>query len=69
MIWNTVETARLRALFPQKPLQFLRIQAVWDLEQVHDTDRRRGQKPTFTQDLDARVLVEGQSPTRFARHQ
>ena len=56
-------------MFPQKPLQFLRIQTIRDLEEVHDTDTARGQKPAFTEDLDAPVLIQGQSPTRLAPHQ
>jgi hypothetical protein len=36
MILSTAETADLRAIFPQKQLQFLRIQAIRDLAEVHD---------------------------------
>jgi hypothetical protein len=57
MILSTAETADLRAIFPQKPLQFLRIQAIRDLAEVHDAHRARGQKPAFTEDLNAPVLI------------
>jgi hypothetical protein len=36
MILSTAETASLRAIFPQKPLQALRIEAIRDLAEVHD---------------------------------
>ena len=44
MILSPAETASLRAIFPQKPLQFLRIQAIRDLAEVHKADRAHGQK-------------------------
>jgi hypothetical protein len=56
-ILSTAETADLRAIFPQKPLQVLRIQAIRDLAEVHDADKARGQKPAFTEDLNAPVLI------------
>jgi len=57
MTLSPAETASLRAIFPQKPLQLLRIQAIRDLAEVHEADRARGQKPTFTEDLNAPVLI------------
>ena len=44
-------------MFPQKPLQFLRIQAFRDVEKVHEADRVGRQKLGFTEDLDAPVLI------------
>jgi hypothetical protein len=67
MIWSTSETQRRRAL--PAGTKFHRIQAVWDLKQVHHADTARRQKPAFIEDVDARFLIEGQSPTRFARPQ
>ena len=69
MTLSPAETASLRAVFPKKPLQFLRIQAIRDLAEVHKTNLARGQKPAFTEDVDAPVLIEGQSPTCTAEHQ
>jgi len=57
MILSTAETADLRAIFPQKPLQLLRIQAIRDLAEVHHADRAGGQKRGFTEDLNAPVLI------------
>ena len=57
MILGAPETAYLRAIFPQKRLQLLRIQATRDLAEVHDADRAGGQKPAFTEDLNASVLI------------
>jgi len=61
MILRTAETASLRAVFPKKPLQFLRIQAIRDLEEAHEAETwATRQKPAFMEDLDAPVLIEGQ---------
>jgi len=57
MILSTAETPSLRAIFPQIPFQFLRIQAIRDLAKVHEADRTRAQKPAFTEDLNAPVLI------------
>ena len=57
MILSTAETADVRPIFPQKPLQLLRIQAIRDPAEVHDADRTRGRKPAFTQDLNAPVRI------------
>jgi hypothetical protein len=57
MIMSTAETASLRTIFPQKPLQLLRVQALRDLAEVYDTDRAGGQKPAFTKNLNAPVLI------------
>jgi len=54
---SIAETASLRAVFPQKPFQFLGIQAIRNIAEVHEADRARGQKPAFTEDLDAPVLI------------
>jgi hypothetical protein len=54
---STAETASLRAIFPQKPLQLVRVQALRGLAEVYDTERAGGQKPVFTEDLDAPVLI------------
>ena len=51
------ETADVRPIFPQKPLQLLRIQAIRDLAEVHDADRARGRKAAFTEDLNAPVRI------------
>src|SRR5207244_1139364 len=50
-ILSPAETASLRAIFPQIPLQLLGIQAIRGLAEVHKADRTRGQKPAFTEDL------------------
>jgi len=47
MILSPAETASLRAVFPLKPRQFLCIQALRDLAEVHEADRARGQKSAF----------------------
>lgn len=60
--------ADLRAVFPQKFICFPRIQANRDLAEVHEADRASGQKPAFTEDLDARVLIKGKPPTCPAHH-
>ena len=58
MILSAVYAAGFRAVFPQKPLEFLCIQALRDCRQVYDTDRNaRGQKPAFTEDLSTPVLI------------
>jgi hypothetical protein len=68
MILGTAETADVRTIFPQKRLQLLRIQAVRDLAEVHDADRAIRQRPAFTEDLDAFVLIQGQPFTRRRHH-
>ena len=56
------KTTDLRSILPQIPLRFLRIEAIWDLAEVHDGQgRARGQKPAFTEDLYAPVLIKGDS--------
>jgi hypothetical protein len=55
----------LRALFTQKPLRFLPTQTHRDLAEVHEPTAG-GQKPAFTENLDARVLI---SAARVAHHQ
>jgi hypothetical protein len=65
---STVETASLRAIFPQKCLQFLRVQALRDVSEIYDADRTRWQKPRFSEDLDALVLIQGQPPIRRGHH-
>jgi hypothetical protein len=57
MILSTAETASLRTIFPQKPLQFLRVQALRDLSKIYDADRAGGQKPAFTKNLNAPVRI------------
>jgi hypothetical protein len=52
-------------VFPQKPLQFLRIQAHRDVGEVHEDETT----PAFIKDVDARVLFEGQPPACFAHDQ
>ena len=64
MILSTAETASLRTIFPQKPLQLLRVQALRDVSEIYDADGTRGQRPAFTQDLNAPVLIQGQPPIR-----
>jgi hypothetical protein len=68
MILSTAETASLRTIFPQKPLQLLRIQATRDVSKIYDADRTGGQKPAFTEDLNASVLIQGQPPIRRGHH-
>ena len=69
MIVGRAETADLRAAFPQKSLRFLCIQATRDVSEIYDADRAGGQKPAFTEDLNAPVLIQGQAPTRRGHHQ
>jgi hypothetical protein len=57
MILSTAETADIRAIFPQKPLQFLRIQPIRDLAEVHETDRAGRQKSALTKNLSTPVLI------------
>jgi hypothetical protein len=57
VILSNAETANLRAIFPQKPLEVLRVQALRDGSQIYDADRAGGQKPAFTEDLNAPVLI------------
>jgi hypothetical protein len=68
MILRTAETANLRAIFPQKSLQLLLIQAIRDVSKIYDADRAGGQKPAFTEDLNAPVLIQGQPFTRRRHH-
>jgi hypothetical protein len=63
MILSTAETASLRTIFPQKPLQLLRVQALRDVSKIYDADRTGGQIPAFTEDLNAPVLIQGQPST------
>jgi hypothetical protein len=57
-------------MFPQKALQCLRIQTLWDLAEVHDSETRASrQVPAFTEDLNAPVLIEGQFPPHTGHHQ
>src|ERR1019366_968713 len=44
-------------------LRFLRIQVTWDIEETEDANTARGQKPSFTEDLNAPVPIEGWSTT------
>jgi len=69
IIFTRPETADLDAVFPQKSLRFFRIQAIRDVAEIHNADRASGQKPALTEDVDARVLIEGQSPTCVAQPQ
>ena len=55
-------------MFPQKPHHFLGIQSARDLAKVHDANRPSRQKPAFTEDLHAAVLIEGQAPTCLGHH-
>ena len=48
-----IKPARLRAVLPQKPLRFPRVQTWRDIEEVHKADRAGGQKSSFTENLDA----------------
>jgi hypothetical protein len=48
VILSPVETASHRTIFPQKPLQLLRVQALRDVSKIYDADRAGGQKPAFT---------------------
>jgi len=68
MILSTAETASLRTIFPQKPLQLLRIQATRDVSKIYDAYRAGGQRPAFTQDLNAPVLIQGQPSTGRGHH-
>jgi hypothetical protein len=44
MILSTVETAGLRALFPEKRLQLLRVQAIRDLAEIHEARTSAGDR-------------------------
>jgi hypothetical protein len=68
MIVGSAETADLCAAFPQKPLGFLCIQAARDVSKIYDAYRAGGQRPAFTQDLNAPVLIKGQPPIRRRHH-
>src|SRR5258707_2329027 len=65
---RTVQAAGLSAPFPEKSLRFLRIQAVRNITEVHHAKTVSGQKPAFAQNLDAGVLIEGQSASRHGHH-
>jgi hypothetical protein len=66
---NTVETAQILCVFPQKDLRLLRIHALRNLEKVHHADPASGQKTSFTKDLDARILIQRTFPARPAHDQ
>ena len=58
MILNTVYAAGFRAVFSQKPFQFLCIKVMRYCRKVYDTDRAvRRQKPAFTENLNAPILI------------
>jgi hypothetical protein len=62
VILSAAGTTDLRPLFPQKPLRFLRAQAFRNAVESHDAEAvavNSGQKPAFTQNLKARVNIEG----------
>src|SRR5260370_23991387 len=61
-----VECADLRGMFAQVSLRFLRIQAIRDPCQVDDAQSASGPTPAFSEDLFARVVIQGQFLARVA---
>ena len=68
MILSSAETASLRTIFPEKPRQLLRVQALRDVSEIYNADRAGGQKPAFTKNLNTPVLIQGQPSTGRGHH-
>src|SRR4051812_19558351 len=60
--------AQFRAVFPEKSLRFLRIQALGDVSKGHHSKPSSGQAAAFTKDSDAGVLIERKLASHYRHH-
>jgi hypothetical protein len=66
--FRSTGAAQFRTAFPEESLRFLRVEAVRDTTEVHYTKALSGQKPAFSENPDASVIVDRQFASRYGHH-